>query len=134
MLFKREDGSLSDHPIIEGRTPSEKVNTVATFTGTAFKITRPYEPIVTIRSDKILWMPEKLYEFTENTPHLNVRGWHQGAVAELNLGKIAVFSEAAMFTAQIFAQGKVKVGMNHRQAEDNAQLLLNVLHWLSDLI
>jgi len=39
-----------------------------------------------------------------------------------------------MFTAQVFNQGKIRFGMNHLLAKDNAKLLLNVVHWLSGLI
>jgi hypothetical protein len=134
MIFKRKDGGVSIHPITEGRNPQEKIQVVATFTGTAFKAGPDFQPIMTIVSDKFLWMPEKLYEFADSTPHINVRGWYQGAAAKIGSGKVAVFAEAAMFTAQIFDRGRIKVGMNHPQSRDNAQLLLNVLHWLSDLI
>jgi hypothetical protein len=134
MVFQRGDGGLSSHPINEGRSPAEKVRSIATFTGTAFKAGRTFQPILIIRSDKKLWMPEKLYGINQNTPYLNVRDWFQGAVAEVDSGRIAFFSEAAMFTAQIFDRGRLRVGMNHTLAKDNARLLLNVIHWLSDLI
>jgi len=35
------------------------------------------------------------------------------------------------FTAQIFDQGRVRAGMNPPLGKDNAQILLNVMHWLS---
>lgn len=134
MIFRREDGSLSPHTITKGRKPNEKIRTIATFTGTAFTAGSDFQPIMIINTDKILWMPEKLYGFSDSTPRINVRGWFQGAAAEIGSGRVAIFSEAAMFTAQIFDNGKIKVGMNHPQARDNAQLLLNVMHWLSNLI
>ena len=45
-------------------------------------------------------------------------------------GRVAVFGEAAMFSAQL-AGPKQPMGMNAPQAEQNHQLLLNVMHWLS---
>ena len=39
----------------------------------------------------------------------------------------------AMFTAQVFDGGRVKVGMNHPQGTDNARFLLNIIHWLSKM-
>lgn len=134
MVFVRSNGSLADHPITRGRNPYEAVQSVATFTGSAFKTNSIFSPILTFQPDKKSWMPEELYEFKEDTPKMGVSGWYQGAVANFGEGKIAFFSEAAMFTAQIFDRGKVRVGMNHPLAEDNAQLLLNVVHWLTDLL
>jgi hypothetical protein len=44
-------------------------------------------------------------------------------------GKVAVFGEAAMFTAQI-ANGTLKAGFNSELAPKNAQFTLNLIHWL----
>lgn len=49
-------------------------------------------------------------------------------------GRVAVFGEAAMFTAQVTGPERQPMGMNAPGAEQNAQLLLNVLHWLSGLM
>lgn len=47
-------------------------------------------------------------------------------------GRIVIFGEAAMFTAQL--QGKNKMGMNTKSASQNAQFLLNTLHWLNGIL
>jgi hypothetical protein len=47
-------------------------------------------------------------------------------------GRVVVFGEAAMFTAQL--QGKSKVGMNEKSASQNFQFLLNVMHWLDGIL
>lgn len=134
IVFKRSDQSLLDNPITNGRDPSEKVNAIATFSGSAFKAEPEFRPLLVLGPDKRSWMPKKLYDFQKDTPSISVAGWYQGAVADFGKGKIAFFSEAAMFTAQTFDRGKMRVGMNHPLAKDNAQLLLNVMHWLSDLL
>jgi hypothetical protein len=134
IVFKRSNDSLTDHSITNGRDPSEKVQSVATFSGAAFKAGPEFQPLLVLGSDKRSWMPKKLYDFQKDTPSISVSGWYQGAVAEYGKGKIAFFSEAAMFTAQFFNNGRMRVGMNHSLAKDNAQLLLNVMHWLSDLL
>jgi len=134
IVFKRANKSIAVSPITNGRDPSEKVNAIATFSGSAFKAGPEFQPVLILGQDKRSWIPKKLYDFHEDTPSISVSGWYQGACAEFGKGKIAFFSEAAMFTAQIFDQGKIRVGMNHPLAKDNAQLLLNVLHWLSGLL
>jgi hypothetical protein len=55
-------------------------------------------------------------------------------VGEFGEGRLAFFAEAAMFTAQVFDQGRVRAGMNAPEAEDNQQLLLNVMRWVVGLL
>lgn len=134
IVFKRSNNSLAENPVTNGRDSSERVRAVATFSGSAFKTGPEFQPVLILKPDKRSWMPNKLYEIHKDTPSISVAGWYQGAVAKFGQGKIAIFSEAAMFTAQIFNQGKMQVGMNNPLAKDNAQLLLNVMHWLSGLL
>jgi hypothetical protein len=44
---------------------------------------------------------------------------------------LAVFGEAAMFSAQLAGPQKRPMGMNVPRAKQNCQLLLNVMHWLT---
>ncbi|MHC4507963.1 MAG: hypothetical protein ACYTAO_03255 [Planctomycetota bacterium] len=46
-------------------------------------------------------------------------------------GRVAVFGEAAMFSAQLAGPKQRPMGMNASDAEQNHQLLLNVMHWLT---
>ena len=48
-------------------------------------------------------------------------------------GRVAVFGEAAMFTAQLNVWASTKMGMNGPIADQNPQFLLNVMHWLTGL-
>jgi len=75
-------------------------------------------------------LPEKAWDFTKNTPRKKVNGWSQGAFKKHGKGKIVVFGEAAMFSAQLAGAKKWKVGMNNEGAPENYQLLLNIIHWL----
>ena len=79
-------------------------------------------------------LPEKAWEFSERTPRIAAAGWLQGAVLRLGKGRVAVFGEAAMFSAQISGSEKRPMGMNHPDASENARFLLNVFHWLSGLL
>jgi len=47
---------------------------------------------------------------------------------------VAVFGEAAMFTAQLAGPARMPMGMNHPLAKQNAQFALNVMHWLSGML
>ena len=58
-------------------------------------------------------------------------GWHQGGLLKAGKGRVAVFGEAAMFTAQRAGPTERPMGMNAPVAKQNYRLLLNVMHWLS---
>ena len=49
---------------------------------------------------------------------------------EFGDGRVVIFGEAAMFTSQVNAENS-RIGMTYSQAEDNQQLVLNIVHWLS---
>ena len=135
MLFQHKDGSLADHFLTRGREPDEEVKRVATFAGSAFRSEgEAFQPILILGEGCRSWMPAEYNEFPPGTPSVDVAGWYQGGVMGYGKGRVAFFAEAAMFTAQVFADGRVKAGMNHPLGRDNARLLCNVLHWLSGLL
>ncbi len=49
----------------------------------------------------------------------------------MNRGRLAVFGEAAMFSAQLSGPDRRPMGMNAPVARDNYRYVLNILHWLS---
>lgn len=134
ILFQTTDGTLVDHPITRGRSPDEIVHSVATFAGSAFRGGEGLQPLLIFRKSYRSWMPKEYYQFPPGTPNIDVTGWYQGGVKAYGEGRIAFFSEAAMFTAQVFNNGREKVGMNHPLGRENARLLLNTIHWLSDVL
>lgn len=133
--FETGDGSLSDHPILHGRDPGEEVDSVMSFTGQAFRVRPGVEAgrLMVVQDDTVLLMPIQAWQFSKQTPRLNGAGMLQGATVEPGDGRVAAFGEAGMFSAQISANGK-PMGMNHPDAGQNAQFVLNVLHWLSGLL
>ena len=131
--FRREDGSLRDHPITSGGGSSERVDAVMTFGGQAFRIApgAAAEPLLVIGDHSTLvlhWNPFE--EETNKVPRIRADGMLQGAVLRYGAGRVAAFGEAAMFTAQV-AEDEGPFGMNHPEAGQNAQFVLNVLHWLT---
>jgi hypothetical protein len=131
LVFRRSDGLLSDHAVTRGRNKDERIERVATFTGSAFRVERGSEPVLTFGPDVISLEPQTAWQFTEQTPKVEVKGWQQGATLKHGKGRVAVFGEAAMFTAQLAGQQRNKIGMNSPDAPQNAQFLLNILHWLT---
>lgn len=133
MLFTRAAGSLSEHSIVRGRNASEQVDAIKAFTGQAFRAVVRVEPLLQMPADWAVFFPNQAGEFSSTTPAESARGLLQGAVLRHGRGRVAVFGEAAMFTAQSSINGDkiTRMGMNDPEAAQNAQFVLNVLHWLS---
>ena len=75
------------------------------------------------------YQPDIPWEIDANTPTISVAGWFQGAVKRFYDGRLAVFGDATMFSAQLKRDG-TPMGMNSDAGKQNLQFLLNVLHWL----
>jgi hypothetical protein len=136
LIFTRS-GGLADHSITRGRTPAEQVGAIKSFTGQAFRALGPVEPLMRMPQDWAVLFPREAGKFTSETPSQSTRGLLQGAVARHGQGRVAVFGEAAMFTSQRQVLGDqvvMRMGMNDPEASQNAQFVLNVLHWLSGLL
>lgn len=132
LFFSRDDGTLKDHRVTRGRSKDERVERVATFTGSAFQVEGDaVEPLLVFGKGIVSLTPQVAWQFTPETPRVGVEGWYQGATLRYGKGRVALFGEAAMFTAQLGGPNRTRVGMNAPEAKQNSQLLLNVLHWLS---
>ncbi len=122
IVFRRSDGTLRDHPVTRG------IDEVATFTGTSFQVETSGHPL-------LMFGPGVYSAKARNDPNpILVKGDLQGAILPLGRGRVAVFGEAAMFSAQITGPDRHPMGMNAPIAKQNPQFLLNVMHWLSGLL
>ncbi len=129
-FFVSTDGSLGDNVITNGRNNGEKVTSIVSFTGQAFRIPHGAVSILTFDDHYTNLMPDTAWVFTDRTRRAAVKGWSQGAFLNYGKGRVVVFGEAAMFSAQLAGKKKRKVGMNDPKAPQNYQLLLNIIHWL----
>jgi hypothetical protein len=133
-LFTRGDETLNDNFITNGRNEQEKVDSIYSFTGQAFQIPDDATPVLLCNNNFISVMPDTAWNFKDDTPQISVAGWSQGAVKKFGQGRVVVWGEAAMFSAQLAGEKKSKVGMNSPKAKYNYQLLLNIIHWLDGLL
>jgi hypothetical protein len=133
-VFKLADASLKPHPITSGRNATEKIDAVATFTGSAFQIAGNAQPLFVLGASVVSVLTTSSGQFNDQLPRVPVTGWYQGAVLRFGKGRIAVFGEAAMFSAQLAGPNHTPMGMNAPVASQNPQFLLNVFHWLSGRI
>src|SRR5262249_31342624 len=135
LLYKRADKSLADHPITRGRSEKERVDSVATFTGSAFQMDRGDPVLIFLGAEAFSYTPKAFGRPPDqDTPRVPIKGWLQGAVMQVGKGRVAIFGEAAMFSAQLAGPQKFPMGMNDPIAKQNPQFLLNVMHWLSGLL
>jgi hypothetical protein len=136
MDFTRSSGRLADHAITRGRSAAESVSSVRAFTGQAFRFVVPAQALLHLPEDWEVYLPLEAGEFGDTTPLVPARGLLQGGVMRFGSGRVAVFGEAALFTAQSYVLDGVtrQMGMNHPSAAQNAQFVLNVMHWLTGLL
>jgi hypothetical protein len=130
IVFKSSDGSLGDHPITRGRNDAERIERVGTFAGSAFQAPGA-QPLLTFKGEAVSWLPKVAGQLDASTPNVSVKGWQQGAVLRFGKGRVALFGEAAMFTAQLAGPRQERFGMSSKMAPQNRQFLLNVTHWLA---
>lgn len=134
-LFRPSDGTLPAHAIVAGRDSTERVTQVRSFTGQAFRWEAPgVEAVLRLPAGYMSFEPAIAWQFTSATPMRPVAGWLQGATRRVGSGRVALFGEAAMFSAQVAGPERRPMGMNAPLAEQNAQFVLNVLHWLTGLL
>jgi hypothetical protein len=131
LAFSAATGGLKASPGSLGRNDEEKIDSVVTFTGSAFQAPAQAIPVLVFGDDAVSLEPVRAWDFDQNTPKIPIGGWCQGALLEVGKGRVAAFGEAAMFTAQLSGAQKRKFGMNDPEAAQNAQFLLNVMHWLA---
>lgn len=133
--FDVADGALRRHAITAGRDTTERVTRIRSFTGQAFRFDAPgVEPVMILPAGFVSLEPRIAWEFTPETPTRPVGGWLQGATRRVGRGRVGLFGEAAMFSAQIAGAERRPMGMNAPGAEQNARFTLNVLHWLSGVL
>lgn len=130
IVFRRVDGTLVSHPVTDGGSTTDRVDAVATFDGSAFRAPEAHA-ILVLGPQHVSYHPERSWDIDDSTPTVPVDGWLQGAAMEVGEGRVAVFADATMFSAQIGAPSQSKLGMNTPVGAENLLLLRNVLRWLT---
>lgn len=132
IVFRRADGSLSDAPMVNGRSLIERVDSIASFDGQGFRVTgRNVRPLMTFRAGVMSYYPDTAWRFPQPwVPVRPMQGWAQGAWLSHGRGRVLVLGEAGMLSAQLAGRRRVPKGMNAPVARQNQQFILNALHWL----
>lgn len=128
--FYRGNKGLVSNPLTDGASPDARVDTVVTFTGSAFKLAKGAKPILVLGAHYTVLSPQVAWQFEEDTPFMAGENLYQMAYLQFGKGKVVLSGEAAMFTAQITGQQRFPVGFSQPQALGNIQLLRNIMKWL----
>jgi hypothetical protein len=141
IVYSRSNGGLVEHPITRGRTPSETIQRILTFTGqgvtgppsgvgflqlTKVAVARPAAPVVERDGGDVR-------VHVQYGAPMPAESYAQGLALTHGQGRIVVLGDAAMLTAQLRRYDGLPFGMT-TPAYDNRQLALNIMHWLTRLI
>lgn len=132
--FSRDNGFLSEHPITAGRSTSEQINIIQSFTGQSLDGPKGSE-LLRLPPSAIENMPlssESANQLIMSESENPSAGIAQAVAFDYGQGRVVVLGEAAMITAQIDPQGR-RFGMN-LEGIDNRQFALNIMHWLSRIL
>ena len=127
--FNKDNHSLSENSITKGMHPEENIKNIVSFTGQGFKIPKDAISVLSFDDNYVNILPDTAWVF-KDIPRTPVKGWSQGAYKTYGKGKVVMWGEAAMFTAQLAGPNKRPFGMSLESAKENYQLLLNIIHWL----
>ena len=128
----RRGSTLRPHPVTDGRSAAERIDSLVVFTGSAFGLLKNGAAVLSLPSDTRVLLPSTAWVFTASTPSVPSDGLLYGAALTVGAGRVFVAGEAAMFSAQRSGpQGDGLMGFNRPSASQNAQFALNVLHWLT---
>jgi hypothetical protein len=139
-IFRRGDGTVLSHPIMEGRDSTERIDSIATFVAGAFHAAEQVRPFLVLSDSARAWvmlgeMGQRLAGLAEDSnPEFRMRGWAVGGAARWGQGRVVIVGDATACTAQRYGRARVHVGMNHPAAAQNAQFCLNVVRWLDGLL
>ncbi len=133
--FRKATGLNLENPVIRGNFIDEDINRFQTFTGTAFIPAIEAEQLLTLPNGYVAVMTHSIRHEIETAPRINVSGLSQGSTLVFGSGKLAVFAEAASFTALTISRQNQRTkytGMNHPKGAKNPLLILATMRWLAD--
>jgi len=131
-FFHRANNTLHNNIITNGRDYTEKIDSIITFNGSAIKLSDNASAIITFDEGWVQWLPDTAWNLKHVKPE-SINGLAQGAFMEFGKGKVVLFADGNMFSAQDTDWGG-KMGFIDPNAKNNYKLLLNIIHYLDGLL
>lgn len=123
-LFSKANGRLADSPVTHGG-----IDSLYAFTGTVLHAPPAATPVMRLGTGWTIFYPKEPWKFDGAPSRPSDDKDLRGAIMAVGKGRVAMFSEAAMFSAQRTASGGA-AGFNAPHAAQNKPFLLNILNWL----
>jgi len=130
--FRRHDQSITDHPITNGRTVSERIESIEISCGGAFWLPPKGESLLTLDSSFVSLLPNIWWEFDDTTPRHRMEGWSLAGVIRIGSGRIAILGDSWLLRSALEEEDP-GMGRAYKESQ-NTQFTLNVVHWLSGLL
>ncbi|QQT24566.1 hypothetical protein [Sphingobacterium spiritivorum] len=131
-IFSRDRKSLLSNEITN--TSGEEIDSIMCWGGTGFLVPSSAHVISMLNEEYDIYLPDDVNKIKrsvpDNIPRLSATGFVNGAYLRFGKGRVVIFGDAAPFSAQLQGIKSEKRGMNHPSAKQNAQFLLNIVHWL----
>lgn len=124
-IFSKADGALKADVV------TTDIEALRTFTGSAFTAPPGARPIIVLPRGYVSKETKVAWQFDKDVTTVDAAGRLQGAVMEVGRGRLAVFGEGAMFTAQVAGPEQKRIGFNAPDAPGNKPFLLNLVRWLA---
>jgi hypothetical protein len=121
LVYSRDNGLLGSHPILEGRSPEERVTRIVTFTG---------QSLAARAATPLLRLPKGATDDIRSGDGfrtVSAEGRSQGLALRLGAGRVVLLGEAACLTAQREKAARWGFAANN----GNEQFALNIVRWLS---
>jgi len=130
--FNRVDNSLHSNLITNGRNIYERIDSILTFNGSAMKLPDNSLPVLTFSDGWVQWLPDTAWKYN-HIKATSISGYSQGAFMKFGKGRLVIFADANMFSAQDTEWGG-KMGFIDPNAKYNYKLLLNIIHYLDGVL
>lgn len=131
-IFSRARGNLTANPITD--VNGFEIDSIRCWGGAGFF--PPPEAIIVsaLGEDYEVFLPSEVsdiyHPIAASVPKITGTGLANGAILQCGRGSVFLFADGAPFTAQLEGIKSGKRGMNHPDATQHAQFLLNIIHWL----
>lgn len=132
-IFSKDRNTLLPNEITNGATT--EIDSIMCWGGTGFIVPSSAHIISMLNEEYAIYLPIDANQIKRpipvDMPQISGRGFANGAYLKFGKGRVVVFGDGALFSAQLHGINSEKRGMNHSFAKQNAQLLRNIVHWLS---
>ncbi|HWO89633.1 MAG TPA: hypothetical protein VNL98_10845 [Gemmatimonadales bacterium] len=136
-VFRRTDGLFADHVILRGRSPMERIDSVATHGAGAFFPSRSIQPVLVYGGEASAWvrlgdLGQGIPDIPEaEWPRFDIQGWLLAGTREWDQGRIVFLGDSTACPAQLYGSESTPIAMSHPSGRQNAQFCLNLVRWLA---